>query len=273
MNCTREYIINKFYENSSSKTEEFMHIYPRILAGLTNNANSRGEKVVVLEIGNRNYETMNALLSISENIIVYGIDINNSTDLFKGSRELLLSKYGNRVKLGCGSQADKVLLENICSHAKLNYGGFDLVMDDGSHKSSHVLASFDVISSYMKEEGVYAVEDIECMYDAHPLSKLDAKDYWRYPDKYHSLTLRKFIKKLTDVVNRDFFQRARLAKYNRDNNIPRRSSRTLGDFTLLGRDDLISSYQVYANCLVMYFGYNLSKPVMVALIQEKAADF
>ena len=212
MHCTREYIINKFYENGSSKIEEFMHIYPRILAKLINHASARNKEVVILEIGNRNYETMSALLSISENIIVYGIDVCNDHADNKESRDLLLGKYGNRVRLGSGSQADKILLANICSHAQLNHGGFDLVMDDGSHKSSHVLTSFDVISSYMKEEGVYAVEDIECMYKAHPLQKLDVDDYWRFPDKYHSLTLRKFIKKLTDVVNRDFMLSSSMPK-------------------------------------------------------------
>ena len=38
------------------------------------------------------------------------------------------------------------------------------------------------------------------------------------------------------------------------------ASHTLGNYSVLGRDDLISSYQVFANCLVMYFGYHLSKP-------------
>ena len=66
-------------------------------------------------------------------------------------------------------------------------------MDDGSHKSSHVLTSFDVISSYMKEEGVYAVEDIECMYKHIHCKSLMLTITGDF-DKYHSLTLRKFIK-------------------------------------------------------------------------------
>ena len=121
------------------------------------------------------------------------------------------------------------------------------------------MASFDVLSGFMKEEGVYVVEDIECMYPYHMPVELDPPNFWRYPDKYHSLTLRKFIRKLTDVVNRDFLQRSRLSIYNRETP-PRRASHTLGNYSVLGRDDLISSYQVFANCLVMYFGYHLSKP-------------
>lgn len=153
------------------------------------------------------------------------------------------------------------MLTDMCRHCQTNFGGFNLVIDDGSHKSSHVLTSFDVISAYMKEEGVYAVEDIECIYEGHIPEKYITEDFWTFPEDYHHLTLRKFISQLTDVVNRDFLQRAKLASYNKENNIPRRSAHTLGSLSILGRDDLISSYRVFTNCLVIYFGYNTTKPV------------
>lgn len=68
-----------------------------------------------------------------------------------------------RINVIQGSQDDVGLLTNICNA----YGPFDIVIDDGSHDPSHMIASFDVIFPLMKKEGIYIVEDTQTCFWKH----------------------------------------------------------------------------------------------------------
>lgn len=41
------------------------------------------------------------------------------------------------------------------------YGGFDIVIDDGSHINWHVIATFEVLFPLLRPNGIYAVEDTQ----------------------------------------------------------------------------------------------------------------
>ena len=60
----------------------------------------------------------------------------------------------------CGHQADPVFLENIASQR----GQFDIVIDDGSHQSEHIVSAFKTLSKHVKDGGLYIVEDIHACY-------------------------------------------------------------------------------------------------------------
>ena len=68
----------------------------------------------------------------SENIYVYGIDINNQKKVFK--------------------TLNKIFSEQ-------NFSKFDLIIDDGSHNLSDILVSLKFFFKYVKNEGLYIIED------------------------------------------------------------------------------------------------------------------
>ena len=44
------------------------------------------------------------------------------------------------------------------------YGGFDIIIDDGSHLNEHVIRTFQVLFPLMRPAGIYVVEDIQTAY-------------------------------------------------------------------------------------------------------------
>ena len=86
-------------------------------------------------------------------------------DRFPGARI-----YGLDVDPGCqkhatagiditiGSQDDPVVLEALAQKA----GGFDVVIDDGSHVNELTIASFEALWPHTRR--LYVIEDLECSY-------------------------------------------------------------------------------------------------------------
>lgn len=64
---------------------------------------------------------------------------------------------GPRVKIVQGSQDDTAMLTQLSEER----GPFDIVIDDGSHIVSHVLATFEHLFPLVAADGVYAVEDVQ----------------------------------------------------------------------------------------------------------------
>jgi len=65
------------------------------------------------------------------------------------------------VHVRIGSQADPVFLKQVVDE----FGPFDLVIDDGSHHSSHIIASFNHLFDLgLKDTGIYFVEDLHANY-------------------------------------------------------------------------------------------------------------
>ena len=59
-----------------------------------------------------------------------------------------------------GDQTDPELLNRIVAEN----GPIDIVLDDGSHFSRHIIPSFEILYPQMSPEGVYVVEDVSCIY-------------------------------------------------------------------------------------------------------------
>ena len=59
-----------------------------------------------------------------------------------------------------GDQTDPEILNRIVDEN----GPLDIVLDDGSHFSEHIIASFKVLYPRMTPNGVYMVEDVSCTY-------------------------------------------------------------------------------------------------------------
>jgi 23S rRNA U2552 (ribose-2'-O)-methylase RlmE/FtsJ len=66
----------------------------------------------------------------------------------------------DQIDIRIGSQSDLKFLAQILDE----FGGPDVVLDDGSHMMSHINASFSILYPKMSRTGVYMVEDLHTAY-------------------------------------------------------------------------------------------------------------
>ena len=93
-----------------------------------------------------------------------------------------------------GDQSSSQFLSHFVSQTG---GGYDIVIDDGSHVPAHVLLTFETLWPSVKEGGVYVVEDIETNY-----WKPSAKVYGYSLEDQPNLVRR--WKQVVDTINREF---------------------------------------------------------------------
>jgi len=68
----------------------------------------------------------------------------------------------DRIKVYQGSQADPVTIANILNDTEGRE--FDIIVDDGSHRSEHIIASFYMLFPCLSADGWYAIEDTSTSY-------------------------------------------------------------------------------------------------------------
>jgi hypothetical protein len=66
----------------------------------------------------------------------------------------------DRIRIFRGSQDDLAFLERVVEAT----GPLDIVIDDGSHRTAHVIASFEALFPRLRDGGIYAVEDTQTSY-------------------------------------------------------------------------------------------------------------
>jgi hypothetical protein len=81
---------------------------------------------------------------------IVGIDIEPNCKKFE--------KPGVHVRIG--DQSDPAFLKEVVEE----FGVPDVVLDDGSHNQSHILASFQFLYPQMPKNGIYMVEDLHTAY-------------------------------------------------------------------------------------------------------------
>ena len=115
----------------------------------------RNEPLRVLEIGvlrGASLELWRKYFKHPKTIVV-GIDISPDCAAFDAPTR------GIHVRIG--SQTDGAFLKQVVEE----FGPFDLIIDDGSHFSSHIIASFNHLFSHgLKDSGIYFVEDLHANY-------------------------------------------------------------------------------------------------------------
>jgi len=142
------YETDKGEESHSFKGFSHLDVYARCLSHL------RNRSINLLEIGVLRGESLRMWKRYFPSSNIYGLDIDPDTKQFEE----------NRISITIGSQADEVVLEGLSQRA----GGFDIIIDDGSHVNKHMIKSFDCLFKHLKKGGVYIIEDLRCSY-----SKLD----------------------------------------------------------------------------------------------------
>jgi hypothetical protein len=66
----------------------------------------------------------------------------------------------DRIAIVQGDQSDAAFLDDVAAR----FGPFDIVIDDGSHVSAHVIASFGTLFRHLADDGIYAIEDLQTSY-------------------------------------------------------------------------------------------------------------
>ena len=77
--------------------------------------------------------------------VIHGIDVEDKAWL-----------AGPRIRVHRGSQGDVDFLERVAKEI----GPLDVVIDDGSHRSEHVLTSFRTLFPHLRAGGTYVIEDL-----------------------------------------------------------------------------------------------------------------
>jgi hypothetical protein len=119
-------------------------------------ARFRHEPVTLLEIGIGHYldparggESLRMWKAYFPAATIIGLDIEDKSHFAE-----------ERITIVVGDQADRVVLRDIATR----HGPFDIVIDDGSHRSEHVIATFEALFPHVRDGGVYVVEDLQTSY-------------------------------------------------------------------------------------------------------------
>ncbi len=144
-----------------------------------------GKKVNMLEIGVGGYEhpeiganSLRMWKKFFDDGQIYAIDIHDKKALEEP-----------RITIFQGDQSDEKFLEEVISKT----GPLDIIIDDGSHINSHVIASFEYLFPHLKDGGMYVVEDTQTSYwESHGGDSNDLQN---------SNTMMNYFKKRADGVN------------------------------------------------------------------------
>jgi len=135
---------------------EYLDKYEELFAPL------QDKEINFLEIGVLAGESMKLWSDYFSKGNIYGIDIFNRTDLQDVKNNL--SKFSNVVSVekvdSCGYEGDSVE-ERDKYLDTIDDGFFDIIVDDGLHKSQHQIATYYNFISKLKPNGMYIIEDIK----------------------------------------------------------------------------------------------------------------
>ena len=156
---------------SSKNISGFIQLYEKYFTSLKN------LKINILEIGIENGDSLRIWREFFPNANICGIDIDKKN--FKIENVDILQ----------GDQSNQLFLKSVID----KYKNFDIIIDDGSHQSKHIITSFKFLFPFLNDNGIYVVEDLQTSYfPRYGGSRINLKK------KNSSMN---FIKSLTDSIN------------------------------------------------------------------------
>lgn len=181
--------ISQLFEHHEGKVSEKWHLYLGELERLF--APYREERIRLMEIGIENggsLEIWGKYFSNAERIV--GCDINPKCEQ--------LSYDDPRISIIVGDVNSDDCESRILQKAQT----FDIIMDDGSHHSSDTVRSFARYFPYLRDNGLYIIEDLHA-------------SYWEgFEGGLHNpLSAMAFLKRLCDILN---YEHWRLNKKRKD---------------------------------------------------------
>lgn len=158
---------------ASDKWDIYLTEYQRLLAPL------RDLPVELLEIGVQNGGSLSIWEQYFHNAkLLVGCDINPACSK--------LCYPGEVIKLVIGDVTQEDARSEVLSYSSQ----FNIIIDDGSHTSSDIIQSFFQFFPYLKNGGLYIVEDLHC-------------SYWKrfQGGLFHPASSVAFFKTLVDILN------------------------------------------------------------------------
>lgn len=116
----------------------------------------KNKRLNVLEIGVGGYELLDE----------GGASLRMWKAYFRKSRIVGIDLYDksrfseHRIDIRQCDQTDSEVLLRLSSE----YGGFDIIIDDGSHLNEHVIKTFCLLFPLLRQNGIYVVEDTQTAY-------------------------------------------------------------------------------------------------------------
>lgn len=152
---------------------KWLHYFPVYESAL---AAHRSRPIRMLEIGVARGGSLQMWRRYLPEATIVGIDIDQSCQQFDAPAQA--------VHVRIGSQADTAFLQRVIDE----FGPFDVILDDGSHMTSHMVRTFQYLfPNGLASGGVYIVEDIQ-------------SNYWRdFRDSSESFV--DFTKRLIDAMH------------------------------------------------------------------------
>ena len=131
------------------KWTHYFGVYAKVFA------QQRAKPLRILEIGVLRGSSLRMWKRYFSHVdtLIVGLDIDPACAAFDASAE------GIHVRIG--SQTDQEFLRSVVRE----FGPFDIIIDDGSHHSSHIITSFNhLFADGLKDTGIYFVEDLHANY-------------------------------------------------------------------------------------------------------------
>jgi hypothetical protein len=141
-------LLDIFVENKSNVVHKWHHYIPLYEKYFSN---FRNRKIRFLEIGVSKGGSLQMWRKyFGRDAIIFGIDINPECEKYNG--------LAGQVRIG--SQSDAKFLHSVVAEM----GGVDIVLDDGSHRMDHIVASLRVLFPQLNNSGIYLIEDLHTAY-------------------------------------------------------------------------------------------------------------
>ncbi len=167
----------------SQRWESYLTVLDRTLG------ERRHDPVRLLEIGVQNGGSLEVWASyLPEARVLVGTDID--------PRCGALTFTDPRIRLVVGDVTDPAVQQQVADHADR----FDVIIDDGSHRSSDIIDTFVALYPLLEDGGVYVIEDLHCSYYASYGGGL-----------FTQRSALGFLRRLVDVVNHDHWGLERTA--------------------------------------------------------------
>ncbi len=180
---------------NSDKWEHYFDIYDHVLGRFY------GTRVVYVEIGVQNGGSLEiARKMFDQESKIVGVDVDPQCKA--------LELQGLAANIIIGSQVDEGCLRQIVAQAP----EIDILIDDGSHVQSHMISTFINLFPFIREDGVYLIEDTHTNYSPE------------HQQSFFGLGLYDYFKGLSERLNIDFINselRTNRYKQPRENRSPR----------------------------------------------------
>ena len=201
--------IGKKYPTNKNKSG-FIEIYQKYLNDF------RNKEINFLEIGIDKGDSLRIWRDFFPKANICGLDIEKKDFKIDG------------VDFFIGDQSDKIFLSKLVN----KYKNFDIIIDDGSHLSNHIITSFNFLFPFLNNDGLYIVEDLQTSYIPRyggSRVRLNKKN-----------TSMNFFKRLSDSINYEHFDRPFFKKNNFDGKI--KSIYFYQNITLIRKGESVKYY-------------------------------